>query len=458
MSSAISFSSAFSSSSKGSFAVMWVVGSAVQSLLVAFAVTTTKIKTSLQATSTIQSVLAPSPCIPVEGRLGHPYIAAIAYISVIGFLVASIFFAKTSNGASASPPDLPTPDPGLVNTASRSRDPAPPPHTPNAAAGAPPPPPPGNDATCDSERRPKRSFWFLRWLFAIVLWIFRLVARLFKWVLIKTVWRPIAVASSLLFYYVILPIILKEVGNAYGVTPVLASATGPYIFLAVKFAIDSSPTLRWLTLWGLAQCGCSIVNVLFWVVSFACRTVIGAVGFAWWTFRTLCQRTLRSIRFVLAIPTLLRRIRSYLHWRWSQFRSFFAGDAWLMLACLVFLLVYPTLTLIVCIRPMVPLVIDHFLYVRELVLLVCPFVRTASPVVLDILQESEPWQIAVFWAEWILVPSLFLLYGLFSEDVELIVSIMLLSMLVRWIFSWKRADRTARRKLEKRIKMLEIRS
>ncbi|KAJ6508703.1 hypothetical protein C8R45DRAFT_922385 [Mycena sanguinolenta] len=434
MSSAISFSSAFSSSSKGSFAAIWVVGSAVQSLLVAFAVTTTKIKTSTLATSTIQSVLAPSPCIPVAGGLGRPYMAAIAYIGVIGMIVTSIFFAKTSNGSSASPPDPPAPDPGSVNTASKSRESAPPPHTPTAAAGAPPPPPPGNNTTCGNERRPKRSFWLLRWLFAIVLWIVCLVVEVFKWVLIKTVWRPIAIVSSLvsfiLLHGAVLPLLVQEFSHAYGVTPALK----PYIPV---------PPLRWLALWGLAQCLCWIINVVAWVVFFVIGTAIWAVRFTWRTCRAICLSTI--------------------HWLWSRWRAFRGDVAWLALA-VVFI---PGVGFGIFFHPPVPLVVYHILRLRERVL-VSLFVREGPDMIVQILLDSQFGQEVVFWGKCIGVPMLsfgapMLLFvvrwlQLFPEDRMLVVGIALFSILIRWIFSSKRSERAARRKLEKRVKMLECRS
>ncbi|KAF7346418.1 hypothetical protein MSAN_01869700 [Mycena sanguinolenta] len=445
--------SAFSSSSKASSTVLWVMGSTIQSLFIAFAINTTSTVKTIEATSTIQPVLTPSPCIPVAGSLDRPYMAVATYIGVIIIFVAWILSAKTSHGA-ASPcapppnPDPPAPDPGSADTSPQSRDSAPPPQSDVAAAGAPPPPPPGNDTTCGNERHRKRSFLFR--FFAFILGIFLWILRSFKWVFVKTVWRPVAIMLSAFFYYVIIPIILKEIGTASRVTPVLASATGPYIFEILKLTIDSSATLRWLTLWGLAQFLCWIIHAVFRVVSFICGTVFWAVGFTWWTFSTIC---LRSIQSVLAVPTVLRRIRRYLHRLWSRCRSSFAGDIWLMVGCVLFVLVYMTLELLVRARRLAPFILELILHCHELVLLVGSLARKAPPVI-HLLRESEPWQTAVFWWEWIIAPSLMLMA---PEDVILVVSIALLSMLIRWIFSSKRSDRAARRKLEKRIKLLETR-
>ncbi|KAF7346400.1 hypothetical protein MSAN_01867900 [Mycena sanguinolenta] len=123
-----------------------------------------------------------------------------------------------------------------------------------------------------------------------------------------------------------------------------------------------------------------------------------------------------------------------------------------MLGCVFLLVVFISLELIDRIRPLTPSVVDYILYFRQLILHVGSFARKAPPIIFQILRESEPWQTAVFWWEWIIAPSLMLMA---PEDVILIVGIALLSMLIRWILSSKRSDRTARRKLEKRIKLLE---
>ncbi|KAF7346410.1 hypothetical protein MSAN_01868900 [Mycena sanguinolenta] len=405
-----------------------VMCSAIQSCLVAFAINTsltTKIlKTGLRATPTTQVVLAPSPCIPVAGSLDRSSMAAVLYICVIAVLVAWILFAKTSNSAESPCTPSPNPEPPAldfdpVSTCFQTQDSA-----PNvAAAGAPPPPPPGNDTTCDHERHPKRSF--LSRFFAFILGILFGIWHIFKW--------PIAFFLSIIFHYVILPIIVKEIGIACGVTPILASATGPYIVVTLKRVIDSSPTLRWLTLWGLAQCVCSTINAAVHVVSLVCETAIWAVGFARWRSSSIC---LRSIQSVLAV---LRRIRNNLQRLWYRCQTFYEGATWLAFSCLFVVVAVFMFGLVTVIR-----------------------LFGAAPPILQILRESEPWQTAVFWWDWILLPNFKSLLRMFREDAILFVGLVSVSMLVRWIvrlfpFPSKGTERAARIKLQTRIKMLEAR-
>ncbi|KAF7346444.1 hypothetical protein MSAN_01872400 [Mycena sanguinolenta] len=411
--------SAFSSSSKASSTVLWVLGSAIQSLLITFAINTTSTVKTIEATSTIQAVLTPSPCIPVAGSLECPYMAVASYMGVISILVAWILFAKTSTGASTGPctpppnPTPPTPDPGPADTSPQSQDSVPLPQAAVAAAGAPPPPPPGNDTTCGNERRPKRTFLsrFLGFIFrifsiilrtfSIILRIFSIILRIFSiilwiiwWIVWLFIWRPIALASSIALFFLlhcaILPLIVRIIGHTYGVTPVLK----PYIYF---------PTLWWFAVWGLAACICWIINILAL-----------ALGFIWGMCRAIYLRILRSIE------SPLRRLRSSLHRFWSQWRLFHE-DAWWTSGCLLVLIAG---ALLLVGYSLVPAAVHHTIYWRERV---CE----GLTVLFQILCDSE--------------------FGI------PVVGIASFSMLIRWIFSSERAERAARRNLQKRIEMLEAR-
>ncbi|KAF8139518.1 hypothetical protein K438DRAFT_2030514 [Mycena galopus ATCC 62051] len=66
--------------------------------------------------------------------------------------------------------------------------------------------------------------------------------------------------------------VITQISSLYGIIPIVASTTEPYIFTIVEFLIDSSPTLRWLALFGLGQLT-GILNAVFRAFAFVWRSV-----------------------------------------------------------------------------------------------------------------------------------------------------------------------------------------
>ncbi|KAJ7750213.1 hypothetical protein B0H16DRAFT_1724614 [Mycena metata] len=153
-------------SSKG-FVGLFCVGAQVLLSTVLAGVSTTK-NNGLAATRTTKTVLSPTRCVPSNGTLSYPYVAAMGCATVI---FATLFFMLRAKGFSYSSPCSPGPQPPpptppspeypvpCVSTVS----PASVPPTPNCSGtgGEPPAPPPdpGSDNAVSPPRR--RPWWLL---------------------------------------------------------------------------------------------------------------------------------------------------------------------------------------------------------------------------------------------------------------------------------------------------------
>ncbi|KAJ7680908.1 hypothetical protein DFH06DRAFT_1164467 [Mycena polygramma] len=329
-----------STSSKVSACVCWGLVVAFRSVSVALTSNTAGANVTLDAASTARVFLIPSRCSPLPGVLSHPHMAAGSYLGLVSILLLPILYSKgfcgvldASSPGSSRPPD-PNPSPGPDGPASVSdvQDLSPA-RDSIAAAGAPPPPPPGNDTEGDVDWRGKRSFgffawilrllaWLLAWSWWMLRWTLSLLLRFVRFLILKIVWTPIFLVSSLAFWYTILPGIFFQISNSYGVTPIIVSYGGSYLFAATKFLVDSNNAIKisamatvWLCLYPFLVCGWLLTrelgNLVFVDVP---RTLFPVFAFSWWCSTRIIQYLNQSTRRCAQI--LQRRIPVR---KWVQF-------------------------------------------------------------------------------------------------------------------------------------------
>ncbi|KAJ6507271.1 hypothetical protein C8R47DRAFT_88320 [Mycena vitilis] len=302
--------------------VSWGLVAAFRSVSVALTSTTAGANVSLDATSTARVTLIPSRCSPPPRRsLSPPYgcwfLSWSHFHSPAPDSVSERFWGSSyaSSPGSSRPPDpdpSPAPDgPAFVSDVqdlSPARDSI-------AAAGAPPPPPPGNDTEGHVDGREKRSFGFFAWTLSLLAWILAWSWWMLRWTLLvllrsvrflilKTVWTPIFLVSSLVFRYTILPGIFFQISNSYGVTPILLSYGGSYLLAATKFLVDSNSAIKtsvmatvWLCLYPLLVCGWLLARELGDLVfADVPRAVFPVFAFSWWCSTRIIQYLNQSTR------------------------------------------------------------------------------------------------------------------------------------------------------------------
>ncbi|KAF8139512.1 hypothetical protein K438DRAFT_1879680 [Mycena galopus ATCC 62051] len=296
----------------------------------------------------------------------------------------------------------------------------------------------------------------------IFAWIVSRVVRLFTWLLLKTIWRPVVIVLSILLRYIIIPVLVTEVSELYGLTPIIASSIGPYVFTIVKLGIDSCPTLRWLVFFGLGQFTSWILNAGFRVSAFVWRIVVWVVRFAWWSCRSICTRFLQAIRAcVLTVCALPRAIRGFFQSLWSRWWTLFAYDparGWWGLGAILVIVALLIRRVFEFARVLTLMLLTLRPWCSEVAL----FAGSAShvliwelpPVAFAALSESELCQTLKFWWDWIILPVLDLMP---EEDMILIIVIAFFCSFTRWMLSSQWGERAARAKLLGRIKMLEAR-
>ncbi|KAF7365152.1 hypothetical protein MVEN_00386700 [Mycena venus] len=469
MLSAFSLPSAFSSSLKASPSILWILSTAIHSFIVTLAINPPGVQVStrtVKATTTVPVVFIASPCTPIQGTLSRPCFAAFSYFGIVCIIVILISYWKGYWFPSPSnDPPNPNPDPAPATISSGPQDSPFFPDRNTAAAGPPPPPPPGDDTTSGSKRWPKRPFGMFAWLLRIIAWISLQVVRLFRFIFLKAVFAPVMILSSILFRYTVLPAVVFNASNHYGVTPIIASSTGPYIFWIIKSAIDSSTTLWWLTMGGLVLFTSGVIKSILWVFALIWTTLAGTVRFVWRLCRSICLRVIGSIQTCIrAVRALPHRIKIFskriLTW-WRVYVNLYADEpakGCVLLACLLVIAVIIVLEVSDRVCSFIPAALDFILWCRHQALVI-GFIGRAllldlPPIFLLLVCESDTCQTVVFWWDWLILPTYKLIP---EEDIMIIVGVAFFWRMLRWLFSNKRTERAARARLERRIEALEAR-
>ncbi|KAJ7141215.1 hypothetical protein C8R44DRAFT_242721 [Mycena epipterygia] len=237
-------------SSKETPRLFWCLVAVIHSLFVVLApavedaVSAIATVNGLGATPTV--IILPSRCTPSPNKVSFPYwMVAFLYFSLVSIILFPFLHSK---GFFSNGPPNPGPDP--APTPAGVPRPFPPDgHNHIAADGVPPPPPPGNDSTSDASERRARRFGLWDW----ILWVIFQALRLLK-ILFLAPFKIIAPFCWLIIQYIALPMVVLRSSHASGLIPVMASYSGPYIFKAVKFSIDSSRITQIMTLLGIWCC------------------------------------------------------------------------------------------------------------------------------------------------------------------------------------------------------------